>query len=72
MFHELKQSLIHLTSGTFSDVAATACTICPPGFACPNTSDSTARYTCTPGTYSVGGKTQCTPCPAAKFCPHNE
>ena len=59
-------------SGTFSDAAATVCTPCPPGYACPNSSDSTQKFPCPLGTYSVGSKTECTECPIAHRCPHKE
>lgn len=58
--------------GTFSGVAATSCTPCPPGSACPNISDSNQVVPCTAGSYSVGSAPQCTLCPPARFCPHRE
>ena len=64
--------MFDLLSGTFSDAAATNCTPCPPGYACPNSSDSTQKFPCPLGTYSVGSKTECTECPAAHRCPHKE
>ena len=74
--HQLPSSSIvdefNFTSGTFSDVDATDCTACPPGFACPNTSDSTQQIACTPGTYAIGSKTLCEICPPAKHCPSRE
>ena len=44
-----------------------ACTVCPPGFQCPQTAQATVQK-CVTGTYSTGGQSACTYCPAGKAC----
>lgn len=54
-------------NGTYSVGSATACTVCPSGFACPSTSQAVVTQ-CSTGTYSTGGQESCSICPAGMAC----
>lgn len=58
---------VNCAAGYFSDVGATYCVQCPPGYKCE---ESTGRHNamCQPGSYYTGDGT-CKECPVGKFCP---
>ena len=57
---------VHI-SGQYSQAGSTACTDCPPGYACPDTMAAN-KEACDPGWYATGKATECTPCTAGKYC----
>ena len=62
---------IPCSSGTFSNGSQSACTVCPAGFACPDTT-AAIYMECEPGTYSDTGESFCHVCPAGYECPRTD
>jgi len=58
-------------AGQFSDVGATSCTGCYPGFECPDKTKDGMKQ-CAPGSYSNGNKKTCMECAATYECPYIE
>ena len=54
--------------GWFSTAGQTACTSCPPGYACANTTTPT-KTQCLSGEYATGNAIKCTPCTRGYYCP---
>ena len=56
--------------GFQSAAGSTECSLCPAGFACPVTSDSSLNFACLPGSFSGEGESVCKACPAGWACPN--
>lgn len=56
--------------GYQSSGAALACSPCPPGFACPSSSNPSLNIPCFPGYFSIEGDPFCLSCPAGSACPN--
>jgi hypothetical protein len=54
-------------AGSYSTGGQTACTSCPPGYACANA--STPGTQCMSGEYASGNAIKCTPCRKGFYCP---